>query len=246
MSSPTCQGLNTIHCQNCSMSDLCIPFSLKTGEISQLDNIIERKKPIQKGQIICAAGSDFKSLYAIRSGSFKSYTIADDGVEQVTSFDLAGDIIGFDSIGQNVHQSYSIALETSMVCEIPYQTIDQLSAHIPRLRQQIFRLMSEEIRADQFLFQLINKRSAQARLATFISTLGERHHERGFSIREFRLTMTRKEIGNYLGLTIESISRLFGQLKKQGIIELNGKYITIIDKDALAAVSIGDRLAIKK
>jgi len=237
MSSHQCSGLSAIHCQNCSMADLCIPFTLNDTEVSQLDEIIERKKPVQKGELICCAGEKLHSIFAIRSGSFKSYIITPDGHEQVTSFNLAGDIVGFDSIGRGEHQSFSVALETSMVCEIPFDTIEQLSGRMPRLRQQILRLMSDEILNDQTMLMLLSKRSAEERLATFIDTLGDRHGERGLSSKEFRLTMTRGDIGNYLGLTVETISRLLGRFQKSNLITVQGKYVTIIDKVNLSILS---------
>lgn len=237
MSSTGCPGTNSIHCQNCSMADLCIPFSLNDVEIGQLDNIIDRKKPIQKGELICSAGEPLTSLFAIRAGSFKSYSLTPDGLEQVTAFNLAGDIVGFDSIGRGEHQSFTVALETSMVCEIPFDTIDQLSGRMPRLRQQVLRLMSNEILSDQTMLMLLSKRSAEERLATFIDTLSERHGQRGLSAKEFRLTMTRADIGNYLGLTVETISRLLGRFQKSELIEVNGKYVTILDKAQLSDIS---------
>ena len=237
MSSKPCHGTNSIHCQSCSMADLCIPFSLNDTEMGQLDNIIERKKPIQKVDLVCSAGQELQSLFAIRSGSFKSYTLSADGHEQITSFNLSGDIIGFDSIGRKQHQSFSIALETSMICEIPYDTIDSLSGRMPRLRQQMMRLMSDEILNDQTMLLLLSKRSAEERLATFLHSLGQRQGERGFSSKEFRLTMTRGDIGNYLGLTVETISRLLGRFQKSDIISVQGKYITILDQLALEQAS---------
>lgn len=219
------------------MADLCIPFSLNDAEMGQLDNIIERKKPIQKGELICSAGAELNSIYAIRSGSFKNYTLTPDGHEQVTAFSLAGDVVGFDSLGSKVHQSFAIALETSMVCEIPYDTLDSLSGRMPRLRQQMMRLMSNEILNDQGMIMLLSKRSAEERLATFIYSLGQRQGARGFSPNEFRLTMTRGDIGNYLGLTVETISRLLGRFQKSNLIEVRGKYITIIDYDKLEELS---------
>ncbi|NRA84862.1 MAG: fumarate/nitrate reduction transcriptional regulator Fnr [Gammaproteobacteria bacterium] len=237
MSTKPTHGTNTIHCQSCNMADLCIPFSLNDTEMGQLDNIIERKKPIQKGELICSAGEALNSLFAIRSGSFKSYTISADGHEQVTAFNLAGDIIGFDSIGRQKHQSFAIALETSMICEIPFDTIDALSGRMPRLRQQMMRLMSDEILNDQTMLMLLSKRSAEERLATFIYRLGERQGERGFSSKEFRFTMTRGDIGNYLGLTVETISRLLGRFQKSDLIAVQGKYITILDVEGLEQAS---------
>lgn len=226
-------GAGNIHCQNCSISQLCIPSSLSDSELEQLDQIIERKKPIQKGQELFKAGDELKSLYAIRSGTIKSYTITEQGDEQITAFHLAGDLVGFDAINADIHPSFAQALETSMVCEIPYDILDTLCGKIPKLRQQIMRLMSNEIRGDQEMILLLSKKNAEERLAAFLYNLSSRFSQRGFSAREFRLTMTRGDIGNYLGLTVETISRLLGRFQKSNILSVKGKYITILDPKTL-------------
>lgn len=226
-------GASSIHCQECSISELCIPFSLSNDELNRLDDIIERKRPFHKGDKIFEAGKQLKSLYAIRSGSFKSFTISEQGDEQITGFHLAGDIVGFDAISDNVHKSYSQALETAMVCEIPFDTLSELTGKMPQLRQQVMRLMSGEINNDQDMMMLLNKKTAEERLAAFISSLSKRFGERGFSAKEFRLTMTRGEIGNYLGLTVETISRLLSRFQKSDLIKVEGKFITVKDIDGL-------------
>ncbi|MER2493038.1 fumarate/nitrate reduction transcriptional regulator Fnr [Catenovulum sediminis] len=228
---------NTIKCQNCSISQLCIPYSLNNNELKQLDNIIERKRPLQKGQHIVNSGDAFSALYAVRSGSFKSYITSRKGEEQITSFHLPGDIIGFDAIRNTQHPSSSIALETSMVCEIPYATLDTLTSEMPALRQQILRLMSNEISFDQDLFFLLSKKTAEERLATFIVQLSNRFRSRGLSAFEFKLSMTRGEIGNHLGLTVETISRLLNRFKKANLLEINGKYIKIINLEKLTDIA---------
>lgn len=220
-----------------SISQLCIPFTLNEHELDQLDNIIERKKPIQKGQTLFKAGDELKSLYAIRSGTIKSYTITEQGDEQITGFHLAGDLVGFDAIGTGLHPSFAQALETSMVCEIPFETLDDLSGKMPNLRQQMMRLMSGEIKGDQDMILLLSKKNAEERLAAFIYNLSRRFAQRGFSPREFRLTMTRGDIGNYLGLTVETISRLLGRFQKSGMLAVKGKYITIENSDLLAQLA---------
>ena len=223
-----------IRCQDCSISTLCIPLGLNSDELDELDNIIERKKPIQKGQELFKAGESLKSLYAIRSGTVKSYTITEQGEEQITAFHLAGDLIGFDAINSGNHPSFAQALETAMVCEIPYEVLDDLSGKMPRLRQQIMRLMSSEINGDQQMILLLSKKTAEERLASFLHGLSTRFSERGFSAKEFRLTMTRGDIGNYLGLTVETVSRLLGRFQKNSLIEVDGKYIRILDAVELA------------
>jgi len=229
MSNSSCTGQQHIHCQNCSISELCLPFTLNDKELDSLDNIIDRKRPIHKGEQIFTDGQPMHALYAIRSGTFKTYTVNEQGEEQITGFHLAGDLLGFDAIADSEHPSFAKALETSMVCEIPYNTLDSLSNTMPKLKKQILRMMSTEIRGDQEMLTLLNRKNAEQRLATFISTLSVRYHARGLSSSEFRLTMTRSDIGNYIGLTVETISRLLNRFHKNGLIQVDGKLITILD-----------------
>ncbi|MFY8349554.1 fumarate/nitrate reduction transcriptional regulator Fnr [Pseudoalteromonas sp. SSM20] len=226
-----------IKCQDCSISQLCIPVSLNSEEMGKLDDIIERKKPLHKGDFLFEAGQPLRSIYAVRSGSFKSYTLTESGEEQITGFHLAGDIVGFDGISTMSHRSYAQAMETAMVCEIPFTTLDDLSGKLPKLRHQVMRMMSNEINYDQEMLLMLNKKTAEERLAAFLANLSTRFGERGFSKKEFRLTMTRGEIGNYLGLTVETISRLLSRFQKAEIIKVEGKFITILNADELFKVA---------
>ncbi|MBU2224717.1 MAG: fumarate/nitrate reduction transcriptional regulator Fnr, partial [Gammaproteobacteria bacterium] len=220
---------SAINCQDCGFSQLCLPFSLNTNELDQLDDIIQRKRPSHKGDHLFEAGKPLQALYAVRTGSFKTYTLTEQGEEQITGFHLPGDVIGFDAIGNQQHPSYAQALETAMVCEIPYQTLDQLLDQMPKLRQQLMRLMSQDISGDQQMMLWLNRKTAEEKLAAFLTNLAQRFGSRGFSKREFRLTMTRGEIGNYLGLTVETISRLLGRFHKDELIHVDGKLIVITD-----------------
>ena len=222
-----------INCQNCSISELCLPFSLDDKELTSLDNIIDRKRPIHKGDKIFHDGEEMHALFAIRSGTFKTYTVNEEGEEQIAGFHLAGDLLGFDAIANNEHPSFAQALETAMVCEIPYQNLDTLSDTMPKLKKQVLRLMSNEIKTDQNMLTLLNKKNAEQRVATFLYTLSSRYHARGLSSKEFRLTMTRSDIGNYIGLTVETISRLLNRFHKNQIIHVEGKLIKILDIDTL-------------
>lgn len=223
----------SIHCQSCSFSHLCLPVSLNKTELESLDDIIERKRPLHKHDKLVKPGQSFHSLYAVRSGSFKSFISNKDGVEQITGFHFPGDIIGFDALKDNVHQSYSQALETAMVCELPYETLDKVSERYPALRKQIMRFMSSEIKHDHDLMMLLSKRSAEERLLHFINDLSVRFDERGYSAKQFNLSMTRNEIGNYLGLTVETISRLLTRFQKEALIKVEGKLITIVDFEGI-------------
>ena len=233
MTKASCNPVNHIHCHNCSISELCIPFTLDDNELTKLDDIINRKRPIQKGERIFQDGETLSALFAIRSGSFKTFTITEQGDEQITGFHLAGDLLGFDAISHAQHPSFAQALETSMVCEIPFDVLDDLSNTMPRLKKQLLRMMSSEIQTDQDMLLLLNRKTAEERLAAFISSLGRRFGERGLSSTVFRLTMTRGEIGNYIGLTVETISRLLNRFQREGFINVEGKLITIVDNDKL-------------
>ena len=234
MPNKSCPSSQHIRCQNCSISELCLPFTLNEQELNTLDDIIDRKRPIHKGDKIFNDGQELHSLFAIRSGTFKTFTVNEQGEEQITGFHLAGDLLGFDAIADSEHKSFAQALETSMVCEIPYNNLDKLSNTMPKLKKQVLRLMSNEIRTDQEMLTLLNRKNAEQRVATFLVSLSDRYHARGLSATEFRLTMTRSDIGNYIGLTVETISRLLNRFHKNGLIKVDGKLITINDLDELA------------
>ncbi len=151
-------GCCAIHCQDCSVNKLCIPYTLNEHELHKLDNIVERKKPIQKGHTLFKAGDEFKLLYGIRSGTIKSYSLTDEGDEQITDFYLAGDLVGFDAIINNKYLRFAQAIKTSMICEIPFEILNDLSGKIPNLRQQVMRLMSSEIKDNQEMILLLSKK----------------------------------------------------------------------------------------
>lgn len=228
---------SSINCQDCGFSQLCLPFSLNEAELDKLDDIIQRKRPSHKGDHLFEAGKPLQALYAVRTGSFKTYTLSEQGEEQITGFHLPGDVIGFDAIGNQQHPSYAQALETAMVCEIPFHTLESLLDQLPKLRQQLMRLMSQDISGDQQMMLLLNRKTAEEKLAAFLTNLAQRFGNRGFSKKEFRLTMTRGEIGNYLGLTVETISRLLGRFHKDELIHVDGKLIVITDFEALSKVA---------
>ena len=232
MSSPS-----SINCQHCGFSQLCLPFTLNEAELDKLDQIIQRKRPSHKGDHLFEAGKPLQALYAVRTGSFKTYTLTEQGEEQITGFHLPGDVIGFDAIGDQQHPSYAQALETAMVCEIPFNNLDHLLDQVPKLRQQLMRLMSQDIHGDQQMMLLLNRKTAEEKLAAFLTNLAQRFGSRGFSRKEFRLTMTRGEIGNYLGLTVETISRLLGRFHKDELIHVDGKLITIANFEELSRVA---------
>lgn len=226
-----------ISCQQCSISQLCLPVSLAEAEIEHLDSIIKRNRPIHRGEHLFRSGDPLGALYAIRSGSLKTYTISPEGEEQITGFHLAGEVIGLDAVYNKAHPSFASAMETTMVCELPFEQLEELSGTIPGLRNQLLRVMSREILEDQELLLLLNKKSAEERLAAFLINLSTRYSRRGRSPNCFLLPMTRSDVGNYLGLTIETVSRLFARLQKAELISTQGKEVTILDMKTMSEMS---------
>ena len=226
-----------IKCQTCSIRKLCLPVMLVESEIAHLESIVQRKKLLRKGELLFKAGDNFKAIYAIRSGSIKSYTISSDGTQQITGFHLPGEIVGLNAISDTEHPSFAKALETSMICAIPFEELESLSRDIPSLQKQLFKIMSGEIKDEQEMLMLLSKRNAEERFASFVLNLSARFRRRGLSDTEFQLTMTRSDIGNYLGLAVETVSRLVTRLQKQGLINTHERYLEITNLKQLNALA---------
>lgn len=216
-------------CTNCSLQQLCLPIGISLDDIDRLDAIIKRRRPLPRGAHVFRMGDGFGSLYAIRSGSVKTYTITEQGSEQITGFHLTGELIGLDAINSEAHPCGAKTLETTSICEIPFDALEDLAAAIPALGRQLLRIMSRELQADENLLTLLGKKSAEERLAALLVSLSRRYYERGFSAREFHLAMSRNDIGNYLGLAVETVSRLFTRFQSQGLIVVQHKYVRIED-----------------
>jgi CRP/FNR family transcriptional regulator len=228
---------HTIRCQDCRISKLCLPVMLAESEVTHLDSIVHRGRPLNKGQHLIQAGEVFSGVFAIRSGSIKTYTLSIDGLEQITGFYLPGEIIGFDAISSGIYPGFAKALETSSICEIPFDKLEALAAEIPSLQRQIFRTMSQEIVKDQDLMLQLNKKSAEQRFASFLINLSYRFGRRGMSSFNFRLPMPRSDIGNYLGLAVETISRLINQLQKDDLVLIRQREVQIEDMHNLSILS---------
>lgn len=214
-------------CTGCNLQQLCLPLGIGNDDLQRLDAIIKRHRPLARGRHVFRLGDDFHALYAIRCGSVKTYTITEDGSEQITGFHLPGELIGLDAINGNQHPCGAKALETTSICDIPFSRLEELAAAVPELGRQLLRIMSREIHADEMLLTLLGKKSAEERLASLLLSLSMRFQQRGFSSREFHLSMSRNDIGNYLGLAVETVSRLFTRFQQQGLIEVQNKYIRL-------------------
>jgi len=224
-------------CKSCNLHDLCLPLGLDLDDIDALDDIIKRRKPLQKGEYLFHNGTEFNAIYAVRSGSIKTYTESEQGDEQITGLYLPGELLGLDAIHNQQHPCSAIALETTSLCEIPFNILEELSEKVPSLNQQLFRIMSKEIASDQTLLMLMAQKNAEERLAAFLVNLSTRLKQRNFSETEFFLSMSRKDIGNYLGLTIETISRTFSRFQSDGLLTTQRKYVHILKLHDLKALA---------
>ena len=232
-----CSHNSQVTCGDCRLAPLCLPIALSADEIDQLDEIVKRGRPLNKNDHLFREGEEFQSIFAVRSGSFKAYSITDDGNEQVTGFYLPGEIMGMDGISSMHHCSSAVALETSSVCEIPFPRLEELSTQLPSLQHRFFQIMGQEIAKDQRMLTLLGKNSAEERVGSLLLSISSRNHRRHLSATQFRLTMSRAEIGNYLGITVETVSRIFSRLQKQGVLEVKNKDIEILDINQLQLVA---------
>ena len=226
-----------VSCNHCNLSALCLPLSLELNELDRVDSVIRRGLPLQKSEQLYRTGDAFTSIYAVRSGSFKCVRTTAEGEEQITGFFLPGEIFGIDGLSTNHYLTTAVALETSAVCEIPFDRLESLSSEVPSLQRHFFQLMSREINAEQVLVSLLSKNTAEERVAALLLSLSARYKRQRLSSTQFIVPMSRTDIANYLGLTIETVSRSFSLLKKQGTIDYKGRDITLHNTDTLQKIA---------
>ncbi|HEY9445788.1 MAG TPA: fumarate/nitrate reduction transcriptional regulator Fnr [Burkholderiales bacterium] len=224
-------------CTTCSLRELCLPAGLDASELAALDPLVERRVTVPRGGFLYRTKSPLQSLYALRMGFMKSSVLHEDGREQVAGFHMTGDLIGMDGISTGSHICDVIALEKSEVCEIPYGTLERLAREIPALQRHFHRILSREIVRDYGVMLLLGSMRAEERLAAFLLNLSQRFKARGYSPHEFHLRMTREEIGAYLGLKLETISRVFSRFQEEGLLDVRNKRIRILDEGALRALN---------
>ena len=223
-------------CSNCNLRELCMPMGFNHEDMQKLDEIVATRTKVKQGNNLFSNGDPFTSLYAIRTGFFKSCVSTEDGREQVTGFQMAGEIVGLDGIVNDRHSCNAIALEDAEVCVMPFANVEALSREFPVLQRHVHKMMSREIVRENGILMLLGNMHAEERLATFLLNLSQRLYARGFSQSEFVLRMSREEIGSYLGMKLETVSRTFSKFSEEGIIEVKQRYVRIIQPDALKKI----------
>jgi CRP/FNR family transcriptional regulator len=222
-----------VACSGCNLRELCMPVSLSDEEIDKLDDLVATRSKIRRGAALYSNGDMFTGLYAIRTGFFKTCLVMEDGRDQVTGFQMAGEILGLDGIVHNRHTCDAVALEDAEVCVLPFERLEDLSRAIPALQRHVHRILSREIVREHGVMLLLGNMRAEERLAAFLLNLVQRLHARGFSQSELVLRMTREEIGSYLGLKLETISRTFTKFVHEGVVEVHKRHVRILDTDGL-------------
>jgi CRP/FNR family transcriptional regulator, anaerobic regulatory protein len=236
MSSPTLSQELKVACSNCNLRELCMPLGFTEHEMKKIDDVVKTRRRLKQGDLLFGDGDRFTSLYAIRTGVFKTSVSTEDGREQVIGFQMAGEIVGLDGIVNDSHSCNAVALEDAEVCVMPFSNIEDLSREFPELQRHVHKIMSREIVRENKVMMLLGNMRAEERLAAFLLNLVQRSHARGFSQSEIVLRMTREEIGSYLGMKLETVSRTFSKFSDEGIIQVKQRYVRIIKPDALKKI----------
>jgi len=225
-----------VACSNCNLRELCLPVGFSEHELERLDTLVATRRTVHRGEALFRNGDPFEAVYAVRTGFFKTRVSSEDGRDQVTGFQMAGELLGLDGIGSDHHTCDAVALEDSQVCVIPYGQLEHLSREFTDLQRQFHRIMSREIVRDHGVMLLLGSMRAEERLAAFLLNLTQRLRARGFSASSLVLRMTREEIGTYLGLKLETVSRCFSRFQEEGVLEVRARQVRILDADALRKV----------
>ena len=225
-----------VACSNCNLRELCLPVGLSAEQMQRVDELVTVRRKIKRGVALFRNGEPFTSLFAIRTGFFKTSVTTEDGRDQVTGFQMAGEIIGLDGIVNDQHSCDALALEDAEVCVMPFDRIEEISREVSAMQTHVHKMMSREIVREHGVMLLLGSMRAEERLAAFLLNLVERLHSRGFSQSELVLRMTREEIGSYLGLKLETVSRTFSKFVEEGMVEVKQRHVHILDADALRRV----------
>jgi len=226
-----------VSCSECGMHELCFPRGMVKDDMAKLDEIVERKRPVHKNDYLFHAGDKSQALYAVRSGCVKSFVESSGGEEQIVGFHMPGELLGLDGFQGNVHNCSAVALETSSICELPLDKLDVLCHSIPALQDAMRMIMGKEVTEDHAMLLLLGRMNSEQKLASFLSSMSKRMEERHWKPTEFVLAMPRQDIANYLGLAVETVSRLFAHFQDEGLIEVDRRRVNILDIQAIKIIA---------
>lgn len=231
------ESCTPVTCKDCGIYGLCREVGGSDADLRVLDTIVKSRRTYKRGELLFRIGEPLRAIYAIRCGSVKTYVLTNDGRVQITGFHVAGEVLGLGAIITNQYSSEARALETTSVCEVPYDVLENLSEQTPSIRYQMLRIMSQEILDNQELMLLLGKKNAEERLATFLLSLSRRFEKRSYSPTQFLLSMSRNDIGNYLGMAEETVCRVFTRFQEEGLLTTERRQIRLNDLDRLKAIA---------
>jgi len=225
-----------VTCSSCNLRELCLPGALCADELVRAENLVYARRRVKRGEPLFKAGAEFNAIYAIRSGFFKTSVVDGEGREQVTGFFMGGELMGLEGLGTGAYNGTAVALEDSEACVLPYALIEEMSRELPVLQRHLHAVLAREIVRDHGVMMLLGSMRAEERLATFLLNLSKRFVRRGYSASDFHLRMTREELGSYLGLKLETVSRLFSRFQEDGLIDVQQKHVRIVDTAGLEQI----------
>ena len=229
-----------VSCKECNLRELCFPHGMSEEELTNMEAVVDQPKPLHKNDFLYRDGDSTRAIYAVRSGCVKTMTESANGDEQIVGFHLPGELLGLDGFADGVHTCNALALETSSVCELPLDQLENICCELPSLQKQMRRIMGKEVSNDHKLLLLLGKMTAEERLASFLLSLSARMEERHWKENEFNLSMPRQDIANYLGMAVETVSRLFANFQNEKIIDVDRRHITILDMQRLRSI-VGEK-----
>ncbi len=224
-------------CADCALNQLCLPASIGGADLDRLDQLVKQRLPLERGDILFREGTKQPALFVVRSGSLKTFVTLPEGDVQILGFHIAGELVGLDGLSGDGHRCTAEALERSSLCEVPFDSLTEVAAKVPGLQHQLFRVMSREFGREMQHPVMMGRKHAMSRLAIFLRSLSERLEGIGHDPHLLTLSMTRQELANYLGLVIETVSRLFSRMQSQGVLEVDRRSVRIVDPVALAALA---------
>jgi len=228
--------MSEVRCATCNARKHCLPADLSPQQLDRVEEMVATRRTVKRGAMLVHEGEKFTNLYAIRTGFFKTQTVTEDGREQVIGFQMAGEYIGLDGIVDDRHTCDAVALEDADVCVIPMDRMEAASRDVSALQRHMLKTMSYEIVRKGGVMQLLGGMRAEERIASFLLNLTQRLHARGYSQSELVLRMTREEIGSYLCLKLETVSRAFSKFAAQGVVQVKLRHVHILDVGALEEV----------
>ena len=226
-------------CGECSLQRLCLPAGIDGDDMGRLEAVVQRRRPLKPGEALFRAGDALGSVYVTSEGAFKTVVVNEAGEEHVLGFHLPGELFGLDAVGTGHHRCEAIAMVETRVCELPFSSLSSVAAQLPSLQHQLLKVMGQSADRDHDHVNVLSRRQASERIALFLHGLGGRYRRIGRPADDFQLPMSRDEIARYLGLALETVSRGFSRLHDDGVIDVHGRRVRILDEAALHAAANG-------